>query len=257
MIRITRETTSFYSEPRYKIFINGIYRGEIENGETKDFEVENGSHTVYAKINYVRSPEFRVEVNNSTVNLEVGCSLIVGKSQLYGIIYPLAYSTIWRDKYLWLREAKEADGANPDLPVQFERSSTRRVGAIIHALMFAAIGRIWFLIRPEIELVLFCAVGFAVSIYVLVEACDWRITFEADYFTHQRLWRKPHRVSYDSIERYRIEGQEAIRFYIGEKKYCIKRKYMANYQDSFRWNEFLIWLESRLGEHKKEPERDW
>ena len=105
MIRITRVRP--YSEliRSYKIFIDGAYRGEIKIGETKEFEVENGSHTVCAKIDWCRSNRLCVDVNDSIVDVEVGSSMR-GWRQL---VWPV-YATVLAHKYLWLRERVDAPG---------------------------------------------------------------------------------------------------------------------------------------------------
>ena len=99
MIRITRG--SYWSDMAraYKIFIDGVHRGNVKYGETVDFSVENGLHEVCAKIDWCRSSSLFVEVSNSTVNIEVGPSAI-GWRRWVGLVY----ATFLRHKYLWLRE---------------------------------------------------------------------------------------------------------------------------------------------------------
>ena len=96
MIRITKGPLEMRS---YKIFINGIYRGRIKWNETVDFPVENGIHEVRAKIDWCSSNRLFVEVNNSTVNLEVDRSLM-----WLGGLRGFLYITFWRHKYLLLEE---------------------------------------------------------------------------------------------------------------------------------------------------------
>ena len=68
---------------RYKIMINDIYYGKIKRNETKEFEVDDGHYTIYAKLDYDKSNPIRVEVTNSKenlntiINLEVGCRQLV------------------------------------------------------------------------------------------------------------------------------------------------------------------------------------
>ena len=91
----------------YKIYIDDIYRGEIQIDDTKEFEVEDGTHVVYAKLDWCKSNELCVEVNGSTVELEVGSSLKGWRFLLMSF-----YMSIWKDKYLFLR--KKTDVSNTD-----------------------------------------------------------------------------------------------------------------------------------------------
>ena len=104
MIRITREFAFRDMIYPYKIYIDGVYCGDIYKEETKEFVVENGRHTVYAKLDrWCGSNELCVNVNDSIVELEVGNSLIGWRFLLFNL-----YVTIWRHKYLWLKE-REGD----------------------------------------------------------------------------------------------------------------------------------------------------
>ena len=73
-IRVTRKVSigggSFRS---YKIYIDGVYRGKIISAETKEFPVENGGHTIYAKLGWwVTSHTLDVTTHDSIVDIEVG-----------------------------------------------------------------------------------------------------------------------------------------------------------------------------------------
>lgn len=104
MIRITRASQYADGARAYRIVIDGVERGKIKRGETKEFEVENGVHTVCAKMDWCGSPELCVEVNDSVVELVVGNALIGVKHLLSGL-----YMTVWRNKYLFLIEKSEYD----------------------------------------------------------------------------------------------------------------------------------------------------
>ena len=99
MIRITRVRP--YSEllRSYKIFIDGTCRGRIGVDETLEFEVENGEHTVYAKIDFYKSNILCINVDNS----------IVGWRRLFYWVY----MTFLARKQLWLRE-KAVDTTSGD-----------------------------------------------------------------------------------------------------------------------------------------------
>ena len=101
MIKITRGSHIHVDKLRaYKIYINGIHRGDIRVGETKEFPVSDGFHTVQAKIDWCGSRELHVEVRDSAVALEVGSFTEFNKSS-FAIISHLTYK---RYEYLWLRE---------------------------------------------------------------------------------------------------------------------------------------------------------
>jgi len=110
MIRITRKWAYANGGRPYRIFIDGVYYDEIRVNETKEFEVEDGPHTVYAKIDWYRSNELCVDVNDSIMTLEVGTPM-TGWKLFAG---PL-YATFWAHKYLWLREKEIVDAPPEDV----------------------------------------------------------------------------------------------------------------------------------------------
>ena len=117
MIRITREKKYIGCLIAYKIYIDGGYRGEIWWGETKEFPVENGRHSVYATAvdsgpavmswgRKDRSNTLRVVVSDSCiVDLEVGDALTGWKRWLF----PFSNIFIEKDEHLFVREKKAAD----------------------------------------------------------------------------------------------------------------------------------------------------
>ena len=112
MIRITRNSPSDVMRRAYRIYIDGVYRGKIKRKETKEFEVENGSYEIRAKIDWCGSNTLRVDVNDSIVDVEVGNSFIVGEGQTF---VNLAHITISKDEALWLRlKVDDADDAKED-----------------------------------------------------------------------------------------------------------------------------------------------
>ena len=98
MIRITRDE-DFNILRSYKIYIDDVYRGKIRINQTKEFPVENGKHTIRAKIDWGGSNKLCVDVNDSIVDLKVGCPL--GEGELFSFV---SYLTILRDEYLYLKE---------------------------------------------------------------------------------------------------------------------------------------------------------
>jgi len=104
MIKITRGVIFRDAIRPYKIFIDDIYCGDIMRGETKEFTADNGTHTVCAKIDWCSSNVLCVNVDDSVVNLEVGSSLEGWRFLLMSL-----YMSIWKHKYLWLREKETTD----------------------------------------------------------------------------------------------------------------------------------------------------
>ena len=102
MIRISRGNTYTDKLRAYKIFIDNIYHGDIKSGETKEFTVANGSHIISAKIDWCRSNNLCVDVNDSIVELEIGPSLTGRKFWIPFIEF--LYITLWKNKYLWIRK---------------------------------------------------------------------------------------------------------------------------------------------------------
>ena len=105
MIRITRVERSIDSLVGYEIYIDDVHRGSIEDGETMEFEVENGTHIVCAKFSTFglrySSKELCVDVNDSIVELELNCVL-----QGWALLSPLkslSYHYFQRDEYLTLK----------------------------------------------------------------------------------------------------------------------------------------------------------
>ena len=113
MIRITRVPPYFDMLRSYKIYIDGVYRGKIKIDEMQEFEVDNGSHTVCAKIDWGRSNELLVNVNDSIVELEVG-SAMAGRN-LWKFLFWKLYVAFWAHKWLFLREKEAVDTLPEDL----------------------------------------------------------------------------------------------------------------------------------------------
>jgi hypothetical protein len=72
--------------------------GEISNGETKSFNIQEGTHEIVLKIDWCRSNVLAVEVEpDQVVNLECGSSMRNGK-----LLFAPLYATFWRSSYLWI-----------------------------------------------------------------------------------------------------------------------------------------------------------
>ena len=71
-INIQRSNEYFNRIRNYRIYVDGKKVGTIENGESKDFEIEEGNHLIEAKIDWCGSPKVSVEIkNNETKTLKV------------------------------------------------------------------------------------------------------------------------------------------------------------------------------------------
>ena len=99
IIKITRGQDGHAVFRGYKVFIDDVYRGDIEYNQTKEFEIREGMHTVYAKIDWCRSNEVYVDADDPIIEFEIGSSVIGWR-----IFFHSFYATIWKDKYLFLRE---------------------------------------------------------------------------------------------------------------------------------------------------------
>jgi hypothetical protein len=98
MIRLTRKETDVDKIRAYRIFIDGVYRGDIKNGEVKEFQVENGKRTICAKIDWCGSGDYVYEVND-LLELEVGPTLT--KNDIHNIPRAMLYISFLRKRYLW------------------------------------------------------------------------------------------------------------------------------------------------------------
>ena len=65
MLTLKREVAKWADVARaYKVLIDGAEVGEISNGETKQFELSEGSHSLQLKIDWCSSQEKRFEIKN-------------------------------------------------------------------------------------------------------------------------------------------------------------------------------------------------
>ncbi|MCW3122196.1 MAG: hypothetical protein JWQ38_1688 [Flavipsychrobacter sp.] len=66
-VRIVRSSEFMNRRRDYHLFVDGTKVGTVANGETKDFQVSEGQHTVYAKIDWCYSPEHTFTAGNAAV----------------------------------------------------------------------------------------------------------------------------------------------------------------------------------------------
>ena len=103
MIRINRINKYPDRMRNYKVVLDNNCLGEVGGGETKIFEVAQGKHTIYLKIDWCRSNKLDFYVSENEV-LEFDCgSSISGWKILLNIIYII----FLKDNYLWIKMKKK------------------------------------------------------------------------------------------------------------------------------------------------------
>lgn len=94
MIRISREKGYLDRLRKYKVILDGSVCGNIKAGETKDFHVNPGIHTISLKIDWCTSDTLEFHVPESGI-VEFECGTSGG-----GGIMDVTFS---KNKYLWIR----------------------------------------------------------------------------------------------------------------------------------------------------------
>ena len=88
-----RRTNDYINVMRdYRLFIDNQKIGTISNGQTKDFEIPAGRHSLIAKIDWCRSQELFFEINNNETKIILVGALKHSKwsMPLIGIILTLS-----------------------------------------------------------------------------------------------------------------------------------------------------------------------
>ena len=88
-----RRTNDYINVMRdYRLFIDNQKIGTISNGQTKDFEIQAGRHSLIAKIDWCRSQELFFEINNNETKIILVGALKHSKwsMPLIGIILTLS-----------------------------------------------------------------------------------------------------------------------------------------------------------------------
>lgn len=99
-IEITRSGEYANRLRSIQIFIDNGLVGSISNGETKSFDVSEGSHTVQAKIDWGRSNIATIEVGKDEKKSFKMTSF--AKHNPLGTLAAIYYTTIASDRYLHL-----------------------------------------------------------------------------------------------------------------------------------------------------------
>ncbi|MFC7445284.1 hypothetical protein C7H62_0513 [Mesoflavibacter sp. HG96] len=132
-IRIERNSEWNNKARAIEIYINGEKVGTINDGETQEYEVENGEHEIFAKIDWCRSPKIKLNLTeNETKTLKLSgfkygkwiLPTLLGIMLLYylgkyalntdlnfliwivviGFLYPFYFLTFGKNRYLILTE---------------------------------------------------------------------------------------------------------------------------------------------------------
>ena len=88
-----RRTNDYINVMRdYRLFIDNQKIGTISNGQTKDFEIQAGRHSLIAKIDWCSSQELFFEINNNETKIILVGALKHSKwsMPLIGIILTLS-----------------------------------------------------------------------------------------------------------------------------------------------------------------------
>ena len=94
-LTITREHRSWMDRAReYQILVDGEIAGTVRNDESIEVSLEEGEHTIQAKIDWCSSPEIRIDAGEEQLNLRCGANATP--------LSALSYILTNRDNYLWL-----------------------------------------------------------------------------------------------------------------------------------------------------------
>jgi hypothetical protein len=76
VIRVRRTSQLACKWRKIKVWIDGAHVGSLRDGETADFPVTLGAHTVWASVDWCKTQQTRVvAVSHGTVELQVGSPL--------------------------------------------------------------------------------------------------------------------------------------------------------------------------------------
>ena len=101
-IKISRESGYADRVRDYKVVCNSETIGTISNGETKVFEIPEGQHELYLKIDWCSSNKVNFELNKEDQIKISGGSSLKGMKIFLAVVYIL----FKKDEYLWLRVEK-------------------------------------------------------------------------------------------------------------------------------------------------------
>jgi hypothetical protein len=86
---------------QYRVLIDDVEAAKIRPGQTIDIDLAPGRHRVVAVIDWARSNPFEFDAQTGRqYRIEVG-SNVAG----WRLLFAVAYVTVWRDRYLYLKDA--------------------------------------------------------------------------------------------------------------------------------------------------------
>ena len=89
MINITRNSSYTDKLRAYQVVVDGNSIGEINDGDTKSFDVKPGVHTLRMKIDWGGSNEVEFKLSrNETINFRCASSM-TGLRGWFGVVYVL------------------------------------------------------------------------------------------------------------------------------------------------------------------------
>jgi hypothetical protein len=101
IIKIHREVGYADRLRAYRIDINSSKVATIKAGATTEHSVSEGKHVIQLKIDWACSNELEIDATSKqTIELVCGNSM-----KGWHLLLSLFYISIWREKYLWIKEA--------------------------------------------------------------------------------------------------------------------------------------------------------
>lgn len=99
MIKLKRDSGWADRARAYKVVLDDNVIGDVKNGEEIEFDVPDGNHKFFLKIDWCRSNSVAFDMSGSTESFECGSSLRGWK-----IFLSIIYIIFMRNKYLWLKK---------------------------------------------------------------------------------------------------------------------------------------------------------
>ena len=99
MIKINRLKGYADKVRKYKVIVDDKQIGTIKESETKCFDLSEGEHTIYLKIDWCRSNKIKFSINKDEI-IEFDCDNSI---RGWRIFLNLLYITFLKNKYLWIK----------------------------------------------------------------------------------------------------------------------------------------------------------
>jgi hypothetical protein len=99
MVRLSRQSRYIDKSRSYKIFIDDIYYGDIDDGELKEINTGAGQHTIYLAIDWCRSNKLTFNKDdNEVIELQCGNSMNGLK-----ILFVYIFISFLKSRYLFIK----------------------------------------------------------------------------------------------------------------------------------------------------------